>query len=70
MVKILLEYNRGRIEMKIRKVTFKNNQAWLSIEDDNGEYLGTWHVVDITLVNVIRKSNLDNFVLKFEEKLS
>ena len=41
--------------MKIDKITFKNNQAWLVITSDDGNYLGTWHIVDINFVEVIKK---------------
>ena len=40
--------------MKIDKVTFKNNQAWLAIRNDDGEYIGTFHVVNPELVKLIK----------------
>jgi len=43
--------------MKIDKITFKNNQAWVVIKDNAGLYLGTWHVVDPSFVEYIRKIN-------------
>ncbi len=43
--------------MKIDKITFKNNQAWVVLKDNDGNYLGTWHVVNIDFVNYIREIN-------------
>jgi len=41
--------------MKIDKITFKNNQAWLSIRSKEGDYLGTWHIVNLELVETLKK---------------
>ena len=41
--------------MKIKKTTFKNKQAWLTIESESGEYLGTLHVVHPGLAECIQK---------------
>lgn len=43
--------------MKIDKITFKNNQAWVVIKSHDDDYLGTWHVVDTAFVEYIRKIN-------------
>ena len=40
--------------MKIDKITFKNNTAWLAICSENGEYLGTWHVINPEFVGVLQ----------------
>ena len=44
-------------EMKIRKATYRDNprQAWLSIEDEDGVYLGTLHITNGDLVNRLRQ---------------
>ena len=54
--------------MKIRKATFRNNQAWLSIEAD-GEYIGTWHIVNILFVAQLKSQDLDKFKIKFVSEL-
>jgi hypothetical protein len=41
--------------MIIDKITFKDNQAWIVIKTKEGEYLGTWHVVNPAFVEAIRK---------------
>ena len=43
--------------MNIDKITFKNNQAWLVIRSEGGEYLGTWHVTQPEFVNALRESD-------------
>ena len=43
--------------MKIDKITFKNNQAWLVLQDNDGNYLGTWHVINLDFVEYIRTIN-------------
>lgn len=53
--------------MKIDKITFKNDQAWVVLKDYDGNYLGTWHVVDFDFVNYIRKINPKEMF--FEESL-
>ena len=40
--------------MKIDKITLKENKAWIAICSDDGEYLGTWHVVNPKFVEVLR----------------
>ncbi len=52
--------------MKIDKVTFKNKQAWLVIRDENGEYFGTWHIVNLAFVEALRKEMPTK--LKFERE--
>lgn len=42
--------------MKIDKITFKNNQAWVTIYKD-GVYLGTWHIIEPSLVDWLRQNN-------------
>ena len=41
--------------MKIDKITFKNEHAWIVIKFEDGDYLGTWHVVNRDFVESIRK---------------
>ena len=43
--------------MKIRKITFdmQETQAWLVIESEQGDYLGTWHTNDKNFVNALIK---------------
>ena len=41
--------------MKIDKITFKNEQAWVVIRSNNDEYLGTWHVVNGDFVKLLMK---------------
>ncbi len=41
--------------MKIDKITFKNSQAWIVVESDNDEYLGTWHVANSEFVKALQK---------------
>ena len=53
--------------MEIKKATFKNNQAWLSIWSD-GNYMGTWHIVDEALVRMLKEADLDSYELKIEGK--
>jgi len=43
--------------MKIDKITFKNHQAWIAICSEDGEYLGTWHVINPEFVGVLRNEN-------------
>jgi hypothetical protein len=51
--------------MKIDKVTFKNNQAWVVIKSEKGEYLGTWHITHPEFVKELQKEIPKN--LKFEK---
>ena len=53
--------------MKIDKVTFKNNQAWLVVTSDDGNYLGTWHIVDIKFVEELQKE-IPNKIKIWKEK--
>ncbi len=46
--------------MKIRKITFKNNCAWLAVYSKNGKYLGTWHVVNFEFVDALRNEHPKN----------
>ena len=41
--------------MKIGKITFRNEQCWLTIVKNNLEYLGTWHVVHKEFVKALKK---------------
>ena len=41
--------------MKVRKASFRNGQAWLSIEDGEGSYLGTFHITSPQLVAELRQ---------------
>lgn len=43
--------------MKIDKITFKNNQCWVVLKDNDGNYLGTWHVIEPNFVKYIRNIN-------------
>ena len=43
------------IKRKVRETSFGNDQAWLSIEDEEGNYLGTWHIVNRELVNTLKQ---------------
>ncbi len=54
--------------MKIDKITFKNDQAWLVIRDDDGNYLGTWHIVNSIMVNVIRDTMPTDIEFKGNKK--
>lgn len=40
--------------MKVDKITFKENQAWITIRSEEGEYLGVWHTSNPELVKAIR----------------
>jgi len=42
--------------MKIDKITFKDNQAWVTIRNHNNDYLGTWHIVNPDFVEYIRET--------------
>ena len=46
--------------MKIDKITFKDNKAWLAVCSDDGQYLGTWHVVNPEFVQVLRNEHPKN----------
>lgn len=46
--------------MKIDKITFKNQYAWLAIYSKDREYLGTWHVINSELVEVLRNEHPKN----------
>lgn len=41
--------------MKIKKITFANEQAWIVIESEDGEYIGTWHCIHPKFVELLRK---------------
>ena len=45
----------GMINMKVRKMSFRNEQAWLSIEDEEGNYLGTFHLTNLELGEKLRQ---------------
>ena len=40
--------------MKIDKITFKDSKAWIAICSEDGEYLGTWHVINPEFVGVLQ----------------
>ena len=46
--------------MRIEKLTFKNHQAWIAIYSNDGEYLGTWHVINPEFVEVLRNESPKN----------
>jgi hypothetical protein len=48
------------VKMKIDKITFKNNKAWLAIYSKDGEYLGTWHVVNPEFVVALQNQHPKN----------
>ena len=48
--------------MKIDKITFKKNHAWLAIYSKEKEYLGTWHVTNPEFVDVLRKEHPKNLI--------
>lgn len=50
--------------MKIDKITFKENQAWLVIRSKDNVYLGTWHTTDPEFVNALRKENPTEIIIK------
>lgn len=50
--------------MKVDKITFKNNQAWITVRADDGIYLGVWHVTNPAFVNAIRESDPKEIVLE------
>tara|TARA_Y100000310_G_scaffold103997_1_gene102324 strand:- start:1230 stop:1382 length:153 start_codon:yes stop_codon:yes gene_type:complete len=50
--------------MKIDKISFKKNQAWLTIKSNEGEYLGVWHVTNPAFVNAIRESDSKELVIE------
>jgi len=43
-----------KLRLKIRKITFSNNQAWIVLEDDGKNYCGTWHCKDKRVVDYLR----------------
>lgn len=43
--------------MKIDKITFKDNKAWIVVRAKNGEYLGTWSTVHKEFVEALRTEN-------------
>ncbi len=53
--------------MKIDKISFKNDQAWLVVCSDDGNYLGTWHIVDIRFVESLQKE-MPNKIKVWKEK--
>jgi len=46
--------------MKIEKITFKKNKAWLAIYSKDGEYLGIWHIVNSEFANALRNEDPKN----------
>jgi len=52
--------------MKIDKITFKNEQAWVVIRSEEDEYLGTWHIVHRPFVKALREEMPEK--IKFEKK--
>ncbi len=50
--------------MKIDKITFKNEQAWMTIKSEEGEYIGTWHIVNIDFVKTLRDNMPDKIILE------
>ena len=41
--------------MKIDKTTLKNNQAWITFHSDDGEYMGTLHLVSDKFIEEVKK---------------
>lgn len=56
--------------MKIDKITFKNNQAWVVVKNDNyeGKYIGTWHIIDFETVELLRKDMPTEIFFRKKEK--
>ena len=50
-------------KMKIEKLTFKNSKAWIAIYSKDGEYLGTWHVVNPAFVGVLQTQHPKNITI-------
>lgn len=48
----------------IDKTTFKNGQAWLAIRGDNGEYIGTWHIVNPEFVQQLKILDYKKIILE------
>ena len=51
--------------MKVDKITFKDEQAWIVIRSEEGDYLGTWHTTHPNFVKLLREQNPKK--IKFEE---
>ena len=45
--------------MKIDKISLKNEQAWVTFRTDEGEYIGTLHIVEDRFLEEVKS--------KFEE---
>jgi len=52
--------------MKIDKITFKNAQAWIVVKSKDGEYIGTWHIVNEDFVEALRNEMPNKIILKKE----
>lgn len=52
--------------MKIGKITFRNEQCWLTILENNLKYLGTWHIVDKEFVKALKKKMPTKIELKYD----
>jgi hypothetical protein len=53
--------------MKIDKITFKNNQAWIVIKSEDGEYLGTWHCVSPNFVKALQQEMPKGIIFQGEK---
>ena len=49
-----------KVKMRIEKLTFRNNKAWIAICSEDGEYLGTWSVVNPEFVGVLQNQHPEN----------
>ena len=49
----------GEKRMKIDKISLKNEQAWVTFRTDEGEYIGTLHIVEDRFLEEVKS--------KFEE---
>lgn len=45
-------------------MSFRNNQAWLSLADEDGNYVGNLHVINRDVVKRLRKEG-ENLSIRF-----
>jgi len=53
--------------MRIKKMTFKEGQVWLSIESEDGEYIGTLHSQNLAFIKTMQESINKQLSLKIVE---
>lgn len=53
--------------MKIRKMSFREGQVWLSIESEDGEYIGTLHSQNLAFIKTMQESINKQLSLKIVE---